>query len=143
MKRSANVLPQRMIVVDAGPLKAAVDRDDEFHEWAVRAFTGPRARFVTCEAAITEALHLVGNHPPAVIAIRRLCERMEVLPIAPVRLAEVFDEVSKWAPRMDFADACAVVLTRGNRSAFVLTVDHSDFATYRVPFASPAGVFVA
>ena len=46
-----------MIVVDAGPLKAAVDRDDEFHEWAVRAFTGPRARFVTCEAAITEALY--------------------------------------------------------------------------------------
>ena len=46
-----------------------------------------------------------------------------------------------WAPRMDFADACAVVLARNYERAFVLTTDFLDFSTYRVPFASPEGAF--
>jgi hypothetical protein len=46
-----------------------------------------------------------------------------------------------WAPRMDFADACAVVLARNYEPAFVLTADFRDFSAYRVPFASPEGAF--
>ena len=44
-------------------------------------------------------------------------------------------------PRMDFADACAVVLVRSYDPAFVLTTDSRDFSAYRVPFASPEGAF--
>jgi predicted nucleic acid-binding protein len=53
----------------------------------------------------------------------------------------VFNEVEHWAPRMDFADACAVVLARNYERAFVLTTDFRDFSAYRVPFASPEGAF--
>jgi len=45
------------------------------------------------------------------------------------------------APRMDFADACAVVLVSKYERAFVLTNDFRDFSAYRVAFASPEGAF--
>ncbi len=125
--------------MDAGPLRAAVDRGDRDHAWSVRALQGIAGRFVTCEAAITEAQHGLENHPVAVRALRRLVARMDVVPAAPERLAAVFDEVEHWAPAMDFADACAVVLVRSYERAFVLTTDFRDFSTYRVPFASPEG----
>lgn len=141
MKKSAVVSPKRTVIVDAGPLKAAIDRGDIDHAWAVRAFRGVPARFVTCEAAIVEAQHALENHPAAVRALRRLLTRMDVVSCASDRLAPVFDEIERWAPQMDFADACAVVLVRSYERAFVLTTDFRDFAAYRVPFASPEGAF--
>jgi predicted nucleic acid-binding protein len=99
------------------------------------------ARFVTCEAAIAEAQHGLDNHPAAVRALRRLVARMDVVACSAERMAAVFDEIERWAPRMDFADACAVVLARSYQRAFVLTTDFRDFAAYRVPFASPEGAF--
>lgn len=141
MKKSATASPRRTVVVDAGPLKAAIDRGDTDHAWAVRIMRKVPARFVTCEAAIAEALHGLENHPAAVRALRRLVARMDVVSIAPERLDAVFAEAEQWAPRMDFADACAVVLVRSYDQAFVLTTDFRDFSTYRVPFASPEGAF--
>jgi hypothetical protein len=49
----------------------------------------------------------------------------------------VFDEIERWAPRMIFADGCAVVLARSYDGAFVLTTDFRDYATCGVPFRSP------
>lgn len=107
----------------------------------MRAFRTVPGRFVTCEAAIAEAQHGLENHPTAVRALRALIGRMHVVAFGPERLPPVFDEIEAWAPRMDFADACAVVLARNYHPAFVLTTDFRDFATYRVPFASPEGAF--
>lgn len=141
MKRSAAASPTRTVIVDAGPLKAAIDRGDLDHVWAVRALRTVPARFLTCEAAITEAQHGLDNHPIAVRALRRLVARMDIVPLAPTHIEAVFDEIERWAPRMDFADACAVVLARSYERAFVLTTDFRDFSTYRVAFASPEGAF--
>ena len=141
MKKSAAASIRRTVIVDAGPLKAAIDRSDVDHAWAVQALRSVPARFVTCEAAITEAQHGLENHPTAVHALRRLVSRMDVVPIASARLAPVFDLVEHWAPKMDFADACAVVLAHGFAGAFILTTDFRDFSAYRVPFASPEGAF--
>jgi predicted nucleic acid-binding protein len=126
VKKSATVSQRSTVIVDAGPLKAAIDRGDADHPWAVRALRSVPARFVTCEAAITEAQHGL---------------EMDVVPVAADRLGSIFDEVEHWAPAMDFADACAVVLARSYERAFVLTTDFRDFSTYRVPFASPEGAF--
>jgi len=141
VKKSAAVSLRSTVIVDAGPLKAAIDRNDVDHAWAVRALRSVPARFVTCEAAITEAQHGLENHPVAIRALRRLLARMDVVPVAPDRLESVLNEVERWAPSLDFADACAVVLVRGYERAFVLTTDFRDFSTYRVPFASPEGAF--
>jgi hypothetical protein len=56
------VLPRRTFTVDAGPLKAAIDRGDVDHAWAVRAFLAVPARFITCEAAIAEAQHVLARN---------------------------------------------------------------------------------
>lgn len=141
MKKSAVVSPRRTVIVDAGPLKAAIDRGDIDHVWAVRAFRTVPARFITCEAAIAEAQHGLENHPAAVRALRRLVSRMSIVAVAATLMDLVFTEAEQWAPRMDFADACAVVLVRAYERAFVLTTDFRDFSVYRVPFASPEGAF--
>lgn len=141
MKKSASALGKRTVIVDAGPLKAAIDAGDVDHEWAVKAFCAVRGRFITFEAAITEAQHGLENHPKGVRALRRLVARMDVMSVAAEFLGPVFDEAETWAPRMDFADACAVVLVRRFERSFVLTRDFRDFSTYRIPFASPEGAF--
>jgi predicted nucleic acid-binding protein len=141
VKKSAAASPKRTVIVDAGPLKAAIDRADADHEWAVRAFRAVPARYVTFEAAIAEAQHGLDNHPAAMRALRKLLARMDVVGVAATLIAPVFQEVEQWAPRMDFADACAVVLARNFERAFVLTTDFRDFSAYGVPFASPEGAF--
>jgi predicted nucleic acid-binding protein len=107
----------------------------------VRALRTVPARFITFEAAITEAQHGLENHPAGVRALRQLVGRMDVVAVAVSLLDRVFDEVERWAPRMDFADACAVVLARRYEHAFVLTTDFRDFSVYAVSFASPEGAF--
>lgn len=141
MTKSAAASPRRTVVVDAGPLKAAIDRGDADHVWAVKSFRSVPGRFVTCEAAITEALHGLENHPAALRALRQLLARMDIVPVAPALIGAVLDEAQEWAPRMDFADACAVVLVTNFERAFVLTTDFRGFSAYRVPFASPQGAF--
>jgi predicted nucleic acid-binding protein len=74
-------------------------------------------------------------------ALRKLVARMDIVAVATALIQPVFNEVEQWAPRMDFADACAVVLARNYERAFVLTTDFRDFSAYRVPFASPEGAF--
>lgn len=141
MTRSAAVSQRRTIIVDAGPLRAAIDRDDPAHAWAVRALKVVPGRFITCEAAITEAQHGLENHPVAVRALRQLVSRMDIVSVAVTFMDRVFDEIERWAPRMDFADACAVVLARAYERAFVLTTDFRDFSAYGISFASPEGAF--
>ena len=133
-------MPRRTVIVDAGPLKAAIDQGDPDHSWAEHALRSVPARFVTFEAAITEAQHGLENHRIAVRALRRLITRMSLVPIAPL-IETVFDEIERWAPRMDFADACAVVVARRYEGSFVLTTDFRDFCAYGVAFASPEGAF--
>jgi predicted nucleic acid-binding protein len=107
----------------------------------VRALKGVPGRFITFEAAITEAQHGLENHPTAVRALRQLVSRMDVIAVAVTLIDQVFDQVERWAPRMDFADACAVVLATVYERAFVLTTDFRDFSAYGVSFASPEGAF--
>jgi predicted nucleic acid-binding protein len=141
VKKSAAASPKRTVIVDAGPLKAAIDRGDADHAWAVRVFRAVPARYITFEAAITEAQHGLENHPTAMRALRKLVARMDIVAVATALIEPVFNEVEHWAPRMDFADACAVVLARNYERAFVLTTDFRDFSAYCVPFASPEGAF--
>lgn len=48
--------PKRTVIVDAGPLRAAIDRGDVDHAWAVRVFRAVPARYITFGAAISTAL---------------------------------------------------------------------------------------
>jgi hypothetical protein len=97
--------------------------------------------FFTCEACITEAIHIMGNAAPAVERLGRLVSRMTIVSFADGIWREALGDVVRMSPAMDFADACVVRMVRARCGAFALTLDDRDFATYRVPFASPAGNF--
>lgn len=129
------------MVVDSGVLAAAIDADDPDHAWATNLLTSLRGSFLTCEACLTEAVHILENSGPAVERLRRLVSRMTVVSFAGEAWKEALNEVVKLSPEMDFADACVVRMVQARRDAFALTLDHRDFATYRVPFASPHGNF--
>ena len=94
--------------------------------------------FIITSAAIAEATHILKNGPRALEFLEKLVERMRVEDPAPVA---VLAEMRKWEQRMDYADACAVLLARRHKGAVVLTTDHRDFSVYRVPFVSPKGEF--
>lgn len=128
-----------IIILDAGPLIAAINTyEAESHAWVMRCLAAPRSGFIVTSAAVAEATHLLQNQPAALTQLRRIVERMTVEDPAPVT---VLEEMGKWKTRMDYADACAVILARRHRGAVVLTTDHRDFSIYRVPFISPLGEF--
>lgn len=81
---------------------------------------------------------MVKNQATALDRLRELIERMQIEDPAP---AEVLMLMRRYAPEMDYADACAVLLARRHKGAVVLTTDHRDFSVYRVPFVSPKGEF--
>jgi predicted nucleic acid-binding protein len=96
--------------------------------------------FIVTSAAVAEATHGLGNSATGMQKLRGIVERMQIEDPAPV---DVLDEMAKWKTRMDYADACAVLLARRHPGATVLTTDHTDFTVYRVPFISPRGSFKA
>ncbi len=131
-----------IIILDAGPIVAALNRQDADHAWAVSQLApvdARRAVFITT-AAIAETTHLLGNDARALGLLATLLEVMRREDPEP---NEVLALMQRWAPRMDYADACAVILARRHRGAVVLTTDHRDFSAYKVPFVSPRGEFHA
>jgi predicted nucleic acid-binding protein len=140
MKPSATAL-KRVVLVDTGPLVAAIDAGDSHHAWAKATLPRLTGRLLTCEAVATEAAHLLDNDPVALASLHGFLKRMEIVPILRDELDEVFVRLRRYAPRMDLTDGCLVALATRDADAVVLTTDTRDFSTYRVPFASPEGMF--
>ena len=132
----------RPLLLDAGPLVAALNRREQHHAWARRLFLSLPGRFITCEACLAETLHGVENDPRAIAALRILVGRMEVIPVLPLAAGELFDNLTRYAPAMDLADGCLLVLQRQTPDSIIITTDERDFATFRVPYLCPSGVFV-
>ncbi len=131
----------RPLLLDAGPLVAALNRKEKHHAWAKRMLMSLSGRFITCEACLAETLHGVENDPRAIAALRILVGRMEVIPVLPLESDALFDNLSRYAPAMDLADGCLLVLQRRTPDSIIITTDDRDFATFRVPYLSPSGVF--
>ena len=129
--RESEIAFARPLLIDAGPLVAAINRTDANHEWAKRTLVGLRGRAITCEACLAETLHLLENAPQAVAVLRRMLGRMEVVSVAPQAGGAVLGRVATFAPEMDFADGCLVELQSRMPLSIVVTTDHRDFATYR------------
>jgi predicted nucleic acid-binding protein len=140
MKPSAIAL-KRVVLIDTGPLVAAIDAGDSHHRWAKATLPKLTGRLFTCEAVASEAAHLLDNDPVALTSLHGLLKRMEIIPILRDELDQVFARLKRYAPRMDLADGCLVALAARDADAVVLTTDTRDFSTYRIPFASPEGLF--
>lgn len=131
-------------LVDSGFLVALLRRRDTHREWAAsqaEAFPPP---WCTCEAALSEAFHLLG--PRGVPALGALLSR-DALRV-PFVLAEDLEPILRLLKKyadvpISLADACLVRMTETLADPLVLTTD-ADFRIYRrhgrqvVPHVLPA-----
>jgi predicted nucleic acid-binding protein len=119
------------LVVDAGFLVALLSRRDSHHAWAVTQATQHTPPWRTCEAALSEAFHLLGRRGTP--ALSALLQRRALLVNFDLNddMNSVLKLLRKYADvPMSLADACLVRMTETFSDSMVLTTD-SDFRVYR------------
>ena len=117
-------------ILDAGPLIAALNRDDRHHRWAREELTRLGPPFVSCPEAMAEAAAMTAQ-PIAIVEMIRAGEIVLNFDLAE-QSASVLALLKKYADRqMDLADACIVRMTELVRECRVITVDRTDFSVYR------------
>jgi uncharacterized protein len=121
----------KSVLVDAGFLVALLSRRDANHRWAAAQAPRLPPPWKTCEAALSEAVHLLGARgAPGLFALRR---SRAVVPA--FRLDEELEAVLKLVQKysdmpMSLSDACLVRMTESLADPVLLTTD-TDFRIYR------------
>ena len=119
------------VIVDAGFVVALLSRRDGHHAWAAATAAKFPPPWQTCEAVISEAVHLLG--PRGRLPLHALLRRQALLPAfdlsrnleAVLRLMEKYGDVP-----MSVADGCLVRMTETAPEPVLLTTD-TDFRIYR------------
>ena len=123
-----------MILVDAGPLVALMDRRDQHHSACVEALRSIKVRMVTTWPVITEAMYLLIDLPVAQQGLWEMLERrvVRLLPLDDSDVPRMRELMGKYANRpMDLADASLVRLAERDGLDTVFTVNRADFQVYR------------
>ena len=121
----------RKVLVDAGFLVALLSRHDSHHQWAVTQAPDHAPPWRTCEAVISEAIHLLGARGgPGIAGLLRRRALISAFnldhDVEPVlRLLQKYADVP-----MSLADACLVRMAETLPDPVILTTD-SDFRVYR------------
>ncbi len=118
-------------IADAGFLVALWRREDQHHAWAVATARANPPPWATCEAALSEAEHLLGTTGRR--NLRTACRRsaLHVVDLLSEEMDAVMDLLDKYDDvPMSVADACLVRMTEILPGPLVLTTD-ADFKIYR------------
>ena len=124
-----------VIVVDAGPLVALVDADDQFHQKCVATLKEVREPLVTVWPPVTEAMYLLSDLPRAQEALWEMLARgvLQFLPLDITDVPRMRELMRKYADRpMDLADAALVRVAEREGIRKIFTVDRKDFSVYRL-----------
>ncbi len=124
-----------MILIDAGPLVALVDADDQYHEKCVDCLKNLREPLVTVWPPLIEAMYLLGDFPRAREAVWEMLARgvVQLLRLDLADIPRIRELMTKYADRpMDLADAALVRVAEREGIRRVFTVDRNDFSVYRL-----------
>ena len=118
-------------LVDTGFLVALLNRRDANHQWAAAQAPRLPPPWTTCEAVLSEAIHLLGERGGP--GLGSLLRRGAL--VCGYRFADdmnaVLNLLAKYADvPMSFADACLVRMTETLNDPVLLTTD-ADFRVYR------------
>ena len=118
-------------IVGSGALAALLDPRDQHHAWARATLLRQSPPWLTCEAAVSEALFLLSEtHTRALDKLLREGYVRLAFDLAE-NLEAVLDLRAKYTDvPMSLADACLVRMTEMLPDPIVVTAD-SDFAVYR------------
>ncbi len=135
-----------LVVLDAGPFVALIDREDSHHGWATEQVSQIRADFITCEAVISECYYFVRRNPVGIATLLAYLDegivRLDFSLGAQVTSITTLMRKYHDVP-MSLADACLVRMTELHDRVRVFTLD-SDFKRYRrhsrqsIPLICPA-----
>lgn len=124
-----------MILIDAGPLVALVDADDQHHVRCVEALKGIREPLGTVWPALTEAMYLLGDVPGAHDVLWEMFVgrgAVKLLTLGEDDMPRMRELMAKYADRpMDLADAALIRVAERDKIKVVFTVDRRDFGVYR------------
>lgn len=124
-----------MILVDAGPLVALLDADDQHHAACVASLKSLREPLATVWPPFTEAMYLLADLPPAQEALWEMLERraIHLLQLDSTDFPRIRELMGKYVNRpMDLADAALLRVAEREGIRKVFTVDRSDFSVYRL-----------
>ena len=148
MRSTRRLVVTERTIVDAGPLVALLNANDTHHAWARVEFARREAPFLSCEAVLSEAQHLVargrGNPLLVLEMLRRGALTMALAVEDEAERLLALQRTYKNLP-MSLADACLVRLAELHPHGRVLTTD-SHFRIYRrnkrqlIPVVVPTGV---
>src|ERR1044071_6474410 len=122
-------------LVDTGALVALLDQHDSWHAVCREAVRELPLPLVTSPAVLTELFHLLRPTRRELEAAWSLLRSgaIALVPVLHEELADIHALMAQyWDRPMDFADATLVHLARRESIYTIFTVDHSDFATYRI-----------
>jgi predicted nucleic acid-binding protein len=126
-----------MILTDAGPLIAILDRGESHHRLCVDCLGQLSGPMLTTWPAFTEAMYLLGEAGGwvAQAALWSLESEgdLEIADQGAEDRRRMTALMKKYYDRpMDLADASLVVLAEKRGLRDILTLDHADFRTYRL-----------
>jgi uncharacterized protein len=124
-----------VILIDAGPLVALVDADDQYHEKCVDCLKNLREPLVTVWPPLIEAVYLLGDLPRAREAVWEMLARgvVQLLRLDLADIPRIRELMTKYADRpMDLADAALVRVAEREGIRKVFAVDRSDLSVYRL-----------
>ena len=123
-------------LIDTGAILAIVDDRDRWHHACLQALQSIRIPLLTTEAVLTETFHLTGKNPHNIERAWRFVRSgaLKIHPMVDPDLLELHALMAQYSDRpMDFADATLDHLAARERLSTILTIDHDDFETYRLP----------
>jgi predicted nucleic acid-binding protein len=123
----------KTVLIDSGPIVAALCRRDQHHAWAKLHFAAFTEPCLTCEAVLSEAFFLLERAGENADILCALLERGIVATgfaldrhlVETNRLMRRYKDIP-----MSFADACLVRMAELHNDAAIFTTDR-DFETYR------------
>ena len=129
-------MPARDVLLDTGPLVAALDARDQWHARCLEEWPAAVARCVTTEAVLTEASHLVlrGGGPAHAPLDFLLAAGIPILGLEQRGYRRAASLMAQYSGvPMDFADASLVALAEALHLTIVFTTDRRGFTAYRPP----------
>ncbi len=118
-------------LVDAGPLVATVNAQDQRHGWAVSVMSVIDEPVGTSEVTLAEACHLVKSHRLSLQRIVTAISNGRLIPISPWPEAGRIAALLEKYPFMDAGGASLLVLSERRPRATIITTDVRDFSVYR------------
>jgi predicted nucleic acid-binding protein len=124
-------------LIDAGPLIAVFNRNDDYYAECVRLYRTLARPFYTTLAVLAEAMYTLGVragwHGQELLWKMILHGDLVLEHPSPTDIVRMSELMHKYSDRpMDFADASLVALAERLSLDRIFTVDRRDFSTYRL-----------